>query len=117
MKQEFEPIGEIFYLRLHGRNREKWWTHREMWERYDYFYGPEEIQFLGDKIRELAQKSPETKIYVFFNNHAGGQAVANGLMLKHEVGQEINADVPSALVEVYPQLAGFVRGAGQQGLF
>ena len=43
--------------------------------------------------------------------------MANGLMLKHEVGQEINADVPSALVEVYPQLAGFVRVAGQQGLF
>ncbi len=117
VKQEFEPIGEIFYLRLHGRNREKWWSHGEMWERYDYFYGPEEVQFLGDKIRELAQKSPETKIYVFFNNHARGQAVANGLMLKHEVGQEINADVPSALVEVYPQLAGFVRVAGQQGLF
>lgn len=102
--QEFEAVGEILYLRLHGRNREKWWSHGEAWERYDYFYGPEEIRFLGDKIREAAEKSPQAKIYVFFNNHARGQAVADALMLKHELRQEMAAELPGSLVRAYPQL-------------
>ena len=117
VKQEFEPAGEIFYLRLHGRNREKWWSHKEAWERYDYFYGPEEIRFFSNKIREVAQKSPQTKIYVFFNNHAKGQAVADGLMLMHEMGQATSAAIPKALLGVYPQLGGFARVTGQETLF
>ncbi|MGH7772637.1 MAG: DUF72 domain-containing protein [Candidatus Binatia bacterium] len=117
VRQEFELVGEIFYLRLHGRNREKWWSHGEMWERYDYFYGPEEIRFFGDMIRKLVQKSPQAKIFVFFNNHARGQAVANGLMLKHEMGEEITVAVPKSLVYCYPQLAGFTRAAHQETLF
>lgn len=98
-----EPLGEIFYLRLHGRNRTKWWNHQEAWERYDYFYGRDEIRFFADKIREAAQKSPRTKIYVFFNNHARGQAAANGLMLKRELGMEM-VPPPGSLAEAYPQL-------------
>lgn len=117
VKQAFELAGETLYLRLHGRNREKWWSHGEAWERYDYFYGPEEIRFFGAKIRELAQRSPKAKVYVFFNNHARGQAVANGLMLKHEVGEGVSAKVPRALVEVYPQLARFVRMEEPGALF
>lgn len=102
--QEFEPVGEILYLRLHGRNRQKWWNHGEAWERYDYFYGPEEIRFFGDRIKELAQKSPQAKIYVFFNNHARGQAVADALMLKNELQQQIAARLPASMVQAYPQL-------------
>jgi len=115
--QEFEPVGEILYLRLHGRNRQKWWNHGEAWERYDYFYGPEEIRFFGDRIRELAQKSPQAKIYVFFNNHARGQAVADALMLKNELQQQIAARLPAAMVQAYPQLAGFARVEGRDTLF
>ena len=109
VQQSFEPMGEIFYLRLHGRNRAKWWSHQEAWERYDYLYGPEEIRFFADRIREITQQAPQTKIYVFFNNHARGQAVANGLMLKKELGQAIAAGVPKALLESYPQLAEIAR--------
>jgi uncharacterized protein YecE (DUF72 family) len=105
VKQEYEPLGEIFYLRLHGRNREKWWRHQEAWERYDYLYRPEEIRFFADRTREIAQSSPWTKIYAFFNNHARGQAVANGLMLAHALGLNISRPVPRSLVEAFPQLA------------
>jgi uncharacterized protein YecE (DUF72 family) len=117
VEQRFESLGEIFYLRLHGRNQEKWWSHVEAWERYDYFYGPEEIRFFGEKIREMTQKSPRAKIYVFLNNHARGQAVANALMLKHEMGQEMSGSLPRGLVEQYPQLAGLAALVGQETLF
>lgn len=102
--QPFEPVGEILYLRLHGRNRDKWWNHAEAWERYDYFYGPEEIRAFGDRIRALSQNSPKAKLYVFFNNHARGQAVADALLLKHELGRGTAADLPGNLVRAYPQL-------------
>lgn len=115
--QGFEPVGEILYLRLHGRNREKWWSHKEAWERYDYFYGPEEVRSLAAKIRGLAEKSPKAKIYALFNNHARGQAVANALMLKHELGQELAVALPEALVRAYPQLVGFGKAEGRDTLF
>lgn len=115
--QEFEPVGEILYLRMHGRNKQRWWSHGEAWERYDYFYGPEEIRFFADKIRQSAQKSAPEKTYVFFNNHARGQAVADALLLKHEMGEEVAAEVPRALAQAHPQLAGFFRIAGHDALF
>lgn len=60
---------------------------------------------------------PKARIFVFLNNHARGQAVANGLMLMHEVGQEVPAGLPSAMMEAYPQLAAFARMADQNRLF
>ncbi|MBI1993970.1 MAG: DUF72 domain-containing protein [Deltaproteobacteria bacterium] len=103
--QEFEPAGEtLSYLRLHGRNQEKWWSHGEAWERYDYFYGAEEIRSLADRIRAWADKSALAKIFIFFNNHARGQAVANALTLQRELGQETTAALPEALVRAYPEL-------------
>ena len=117
VRQEFEPVGKIFYLRLHGRNNEKWWRHGEAWERYDYFYGPDEIRLFGDKIQRLMQASPTQKTYVFFNNHARGQALANALMLKHELAQGSLAAVPRGLVEAYPQLLGIVQTVTTDSLF
>ena len=115
--QEFEPVGGILYLRLHGRNQKKWWSHGEAWERYDYFYGPEEVRFFADKIKQITRSSAQAKIYVFFNNHARGQAVADGLLLKYEMGEEVAAEVPKALAQAYPQLAGFFSIAGHDTLF
>ncbi len=99
-----ETASEIVYVRLHGRNREKWWNHQEAWERYDYLYSPDEIRAFAQKVQEKASQSPRAQIYVFFNNHARGQAVANGLMLKHELGQDAAARVPPELVRAFPQL-------------
>ncbi len=117
VRQEFEPSGNILYLRLHGRNNEKWWRHGEAWERYDYFYGPEEIRLFGDKIKQLTQSSPRVKAYVFFNNHARGQAPANGLMLKHELEPGLLQGVPKSLVDAYPQLSGIVQAEVKESLF
>jgi len=67
------------YVRFHGRNRQKWWTHAEAWERYDYLYSEAELREWVPKIKALAEAA-ET-CYAFFNNHARGQAVANAQML------------------------------------
>jgi uncharacterized protein YecE (DUF72 family) len=69
----------IAYVRFHGRNRQKWWTHAEAWERYDYLYSEAELQEWLPRIRALAGTA-ET-CYAFFNNHARGQAVTNAQML------------------------------------
>ncbi len=67
------------YVRFHGRNRQKWWSHAEAWERYDYLYSEAELREWVPRIRALADASG--RCYAFFNNHARGQAVTNARML------------------------------------
>ena len=104
VRQPFEPNGGVFYLRLHGRNRAQWWEHGESWERYDYLYGAEKMLALAKKIREISQNRTARKVVALFNNHARGQAVADGLTLKRALAMEISHSLPRSLVEAYPQL-------------
>ncbi|MDZ4345389.1 MAG: DUF72 domain-containing protein [Candidatus Binatia bacterium] len=113
VKQELDFSGSIAYLRLHGRNQEKWWRHQAAWERYDYFYPPASVRRLGTKLKQFATKSPATTFYVFFNNHARGQAVANALMLESQLADGKKSPAPQALVEAFPDLKDFVGGAGR----
>lgn len=69
----------VAYVRFHGRNQQKWWSHAEAWERYDYLYSQAELLEWVPKIRSLAEAAQ--KCYAFFNNHARGQAVTNARML------------------------------------
>jgi len=108
IRQEFKPVGTILYLRLHGRNRAKWWEHQEAWERYDYLYSQEEIRPFVDKMREVLKEFPGSRAYVFFNNHARGQAVANAIMLNHEMGTPIKTHPAEALLKAFPQISGMV---------
>ena len=74
--------GPVGYLRAHGRRRKKWFEFGDDREaRYDYLYAPEELQDLASRTRELLEKTPE--VYVIFNNHPRGQAVANALEMAH----------------------------------
>jgi uncharacterized protein YecE (DUF72 family) len=107
VKQDLEARADTVYIRLHGRNYQKWWEHREPWERYDYFYQPGEIQGLAGKLKLLAAENPAAKFYVLFNNHARGQAVANGFMLKAELESNVEAKAPKALIEAFPVLKDF----------
>lgn len=61
------------YVRLHGRNAEKWWDGGSL--RYDYSYSDEELTEWRDKVRKIMSKVKAT--YVFFNNCHLGQAVSN----------------------------------------
>jgi uncharacterized protein YecE (DUF72 family) len=112
VKQELDFHGSIAYLRLHGRNQEKWWSHQDAWERYDYFYPPASVRRLGARLKQLATKSPATTFTVFFNNHARGQAVANALMLESQLVDGKKSRAPQALIEAFPDLKEFVGGDG-----
>lgn len=72
------------YVRFHGRNREKWWRHDAPWERYNYLYDEAELSEWVPKIRALADAAGTC--FVFFNNHARGQAVENAQSLLRLLG-------------------------------
>lgn len=108
VRQDLSAPSDLAYLRLHGRNQQKWWQHQDAWERYDYFYQGENIRRLAERLKELAGKSARTKFYVFFNNHARGQAVANAIMLQAALEPDTQARAPQALIEAFPELRAFV---------
>ena len=58
--QNYLPnITGIYYMRLHGRNAEKWWHHDTAEERYDYLYSTTELQPVAETAKAaspLAQK-------------------------------------------------------------
>jgi|YelNatPaOPRAMG01_1025707.scaffolds.fasta_scaffold02784_4 uncharacterized protein YecE (DUF72 family) len=99
--------GPFGYLRAHGRRREKWFAFGDDRQaRYDYLYGPEELEDLAARVRELMERAPE--VYVIFNNHPRGQAVANALEMAHLLTGRI-FPLPSTLVAAFPRLAAVGR--------
>ena len=116
VRQDLSAPSGLAYLRLHGRNQQKWWQHQDAWERYDYFYQAENIRRLAERLKDLAGKSPQTKFYVFFNNHARGQAVANAVMLQAVLEPDTQASAPQALIEAFPELRNFVANSDSSGL-
>jgi uncharacterized protein YecE (DUF72 family) len=105
IKQELTAGRQITYLRLHGRNQEKWWKHQEAWERYDYFYRADHIRRLAGKLKQLSGAAPKTIFYIFFNNHARGQAVANALMLQKVLLPDQPVSAPQSMIEAFPELS------------
>ncbi len=79
-----EMTSEIAYVRFHGRNAAAWWAREKAAERYDYLYKPEELSEWVPRIRTLSEKA--LKVFVFFNNHARGQAPANARMMREMLG-------------------------------
>ena len=88
--------GALGYVRLHGRNYEKWFAHAESWERYNYLYSAEELSPWVERIRDMAR---EKETYVVTNNHFRGQAIVNAAELKHALG--IEGKVPPQVKETY----------------
>lgn len=70
------PIG---YMRFHGRNTGKWWSHTEAWQRYDYLYSNKTLNSLMPELRDWIER--HEKVFLFFNNHYRGQAVQNAQTL------------------------------------
>ena len=111
----FEPTGPIGYLRLHGRNSRNWFRKgagRD--ERYDYLYPADEVEELVGRARRLAGEHDET--FVVTNNHFEGQAMANALEIRAQLGGT-PVPAPAQLVERYPRLRALTRPTGQQRLF
>ena len=70
------------YIRLHGRNADKWWDGGAL--RYDYNYSQEQLMEWKGKIDKLRGKTD--KLFIFFNNCHLGQAVKNALDMKLLLG-------------------------------
>lgn len=70
--------SKVAYLRLHGRNAEKWYA-GEGSERYDYLYSTEELLEWVNRIREIEDGPGAT--LVSFNNHPKGKAIENAKAL------------------------------------
>ena len=89
------------YIRLHGRNYEKWFTAKNRDERYDFLYTGDRLERVEKRVSEMAQKVEKT--FVVANNHPRGQAAVNALQLKSMLsGQKVKA--PDLLVKAYPDL-------------
>ncbi|MBK8232656.1 MAG: DUF72 domain-containing protein [Candidatus Eisenbacteria bacterium] len=69
-----ETVGEIGYVRFHGRNAGAWWGGDNA-GRYDYLYSEAELEEWAGKIKEMSARTRE--MFVFFNNCHGGKAAQN----------------------------------------
>jgi uncharacterized protein YecE (DUF72 family) len=116
IRQNLLPnLRTLYYMRLHGRNADTWWTHDHPDERYNYLYTPDEIDGFAetvDTVRRLVHK-----IYVYMNNHFAGKAVANAATLRHRLGQPVPGDYSDAMIARYPFLASCVSLTHRGSLF
>jgi uncharacterized protein YecE (DUF72 family) len=95
-------VDAFYYMRMHGRNAAKWWTHDHADERYDYLYSAAELQPVAETaqaVRRLVRK-----LYLYMNNHFASKAIVNAFELKHALGQDPETGLPETLVERYPAL-------------
>jgi uncharacterized protein YecE (DUF72 family) len=73
------PVGNILYVRFHGRNAAAWWS-RDKGERYNYLYSEAELEQHGNAVLGFAETVKHA--YLLFNNCHTGQAVRNAKWLK-----------------------------------
>ncbi len=111
-------LGELAYLRLHGRNSAAWFDAQAgRDDRYDYRYSEPEVEALARRLERVASRSE--KALLVANNHFGGQALAATLEIKATItGQRVAA--PTTLLDTYPDLVRIADGegfGGQQTLF
>ncbi len=96
-------VGELSYLRLHGRNREAWFDPQAGRDAtYDYLYRPEEISELARRATALHR--PGKEVLTVANNHYQGKELVTALELKARVLQQ-RVRVPPLLRQRYPRLA------------
>jgi uncharacterized protein YecE (DUF72 family) len=107
IRQNWMPnVKSFFYMRLHGRNAEQWWTHERAEDRYNYLYSEQELKPFAHAIERA--RAQVKKLYAYLNNHFAGQAVADAAVLRHLLDEPVTAPMPAELVERYPMLEGKV---------
>ncbi|NLB55749.1 MAG: DUF72 domain-containing protein [Lentisphaerae bacterium] len=94
-------IGQIGYFRLHGRNKEKWFSKSSRDETYNYYYNSQELTEITDRTKKLLNSYPA--LVIIANNHYRGAQVANALELKYALTGRKPA-IPESLMLVYPHL-------------
>ncbi len=84
MPRQNVVTSDLGYVRFHGRNAAKWYSHKEAWERYDYLYKQEELEEWVPRVRQMEEKASKT--YVLYNNCHAGQAARNAQMMLDLLG-------------------------------
>jgi uncharacterized protein YecE (DUF72 family) len=107
IRQNYLPnVTGFYYMRLHGRNAEKWWRHDKSEDRYDYLYSAGELKEFSetaDAARRLVKK-----LYLYTNNHFSAKSVANAVMIKEQLGEPIEGEYPPEFIERFPDLASII---------
>jgi uncharacterized protein YecE (DUF72 family) len=110
IRQNYLPnVQGFYYMRLHGRNAERWWQHEKSEERYNYLYSAGELKEFtetADAARALVKK-----LYLYTNNHFSAKSVANAAMIKQQLGEPLEGEYPPEFLARYPELAGAVKTA------
>jgi uncharacterized protein YecE (DUF72 family) len=107
IRQDLMPnVERFYYMRLHGRNADQWWEHERSEDRYDYLYSEAELRPFADAV-QTAQPLVR-KQYVYLNNHFAAQSIADATVLRHLLGDPVEAPMPAELVRRYPMLEGKV---------
>ena len=95
-------VGEHGYFRMHGRNREKWFSKAGRDETYDYYYNDDELSQIKERVEGLA--GAFKTLTVIANNHYRGAELANAIELKALLSGQ-KQPVPEGLLKAYPNLA------------
>jgi uncharacterized protein YecE (DUF72 family) len=110
----FNPVvtNDKLYVRLHGRNVKSWFnsiqnfnkeqTYDEQSARYDYLYSPGELIEIKNNINVV--KDQVKTIYIIFNNHPKGNAVANAFEMLKCLNEKIKNGIPETILKSYPRL-------------
>jgi uncharacterized protein YecE (DUF72 family) len=108
-------VTGFYYMRLHGRNAEKWWKHDQSEDRYDYLYSPEELRPFAETV--TAVRTLVRKAYLYLNNHFAAKAVADAVELKHQLGEPVTGEYRAELLDAYPFLKQIPACKSQPALF
>jgi uncharacterized protein YecE (DUF72 family) len=100
-------IRGFYYMRLHGRNADRWWRHASSEERYDYLYSDTELAPFTETVR--AAREVVGKVYLYTNNHFSAKSVANAAMIKKQLEEPVMGEYPASFVEKFPALANVVK--------
>jgi uncharacterized protein YecE (DUF72 family) len=78
-----EQTADHAYLRFHGRNYDIWYKgdkeNDRRLDRYDYLYKKEQLEPWIPQLKEAELK--ESKVRIYFNNHARAKSVRNAFLL------------------------------------
>jgi uncharacterized protein YecE (DUF72 family) len=100
-------VKTLYYMRLHGRNAAKWWSHEKSEDRYNYLYSASELDPIVEDVEEASRETKKT--YVYANNHFSAKSVANAATIKNKLGQPLPGEYPETFVDRYPELKGLVK--------
>ena len=106
IRQNYLPnVDTFYYMRLHGRNVDKWWRHDKSEDR-STICSAEELQEFSDTAG--AARTLVKKLYLYTNNHFSAKSVANAVMIKKQLDEPIGGAYPDAFLARYPELADII---------